>query len=84
MHALRRPLEPRLWVQGRRRPDGVKFRENAGTVPPAADTDDVEMEVEEALGRLEALPDLPVTEHVQVFEGVQQRLSEILSNVDDA
>ncbi|GAA2155197.1 MULTISPECIES: hypothetical protein [Glycomyces] len=49
-----------------------------------ADADDVEFEVEEALGRLEALPDLPVTEHVQVFEGVQQRLSEILSNVDDA
>ncbi|WP_243900582.1 hypothetical protein [Glycomyces niveus] len=56
----------------------------AGRLKPAADTDDVEMEVEEALGRLEALPDLPVTEHVQVFEGVQQRLSEILSNVDDA
>ncbi|MEU5870701.1 hypothetical protein AB0A73_03975 [Glycomyces sp. NPDC047369] len=49
-----------------------------------ADADDVETEVEEALGRLEALPDLPVTEHVAVFEGVQQRLSEILSNVDDA
>ncbi|MEU6247922.1 hypothetical protein [Glycomyces sp. NPDC047010] len=49
-----------------------------------ADAEDVEMEVEEALGRLEALPDLPVTEHVAVFEGVQQRLSEILSNVDDA
>ncbi|GAA2275244.1 hypothetical protein GCM10009853_031640 [Glycomyces scopariae] len=49
-----------------------------------ADTDDVEAEVEAALGRLEALPDLPVTEHVAVFEGVQQRLSEILSNVDDA
>ncbi|MDA1360310.1 hypothetical protein O1R50_11795 [Glycomyces luteolus] len=56
----------------------------ASRLKPAADTDDVEMEVEEALGRLEALPDLPVTEHVQVFEGVQQRLSEILSNVDDA
>lgn len=48
------------------------------------DADDVETEVAEALGRLEALPDLPVTEHVAVFEGVQQRLSEILSNVDDA
>jgi hypothetical protein len=56
----------------------------ADRLKPAADTDDVEFEVEEALGRLEALPDLPVTEHVQVFEGVQQRLSEILSNVDDA
>lgn len=56
----------------------------AGRLKPSADTDDVEFEVEEALGRLEALPDLPVTEHVQVFEGVQQRLSEILSNVDDA
>ncbi|MDN3241358.1 hypothetical protein [Glycomyces tritici] len=56
----------------------------ADRLQPSADTDDVEMEVEEALGRLEALPDLPVTEHVQVFEGVQQRLSEILSNVDDA
>ncbi len=43
-----------------------------------------ETEIEEALGRLEALPDLPVTEHVAVFEGVQQRLSEILSDVDDA
>ncbi|MFB9660044.1 hypothetical protein ACFQS3_09760 [Glycomyces mayteni] len=49
-----------------------------------SDAEDIEMEVEEALGRLEALPDLPVTEHVAVFEGVQQRLSEILSNVDDA
>ncbi|WP_335988427.1 hypothetical protein [Glycomyces sp. MUSA5-2] len=48
------------------------------------DADDVEAEVEEALGSLEALEDLPVTEHVAVFEGVQQRLSEILSNVDDA
>lgn len=56
----------------------------AGRLKPSADTEDVEMEVEEALGRLEALPDLPITEHVQVFEGVQQRLSEILSNVDDA
>lgn len=61
----------------------------ADRLKPAADTDtdvemDVAMEVEEALGRLETLPDLPVTEHVQVFEGVQQRLSEILSNVDDA
>ncbi|MFG3340611.1 hypothetical protein [Glycomyces sp. NPDC048151] len=56
----------------------------ADRLKPSADTEDVEMEVEEALGRLEALPDLPVTEHVQVFEGVQQRLSEILSNVDDA
>jgi hypothetical protein len=56
----------------------------ADRLKPSADTDDVELEVEEALGRLEALPDLPVTEHVQVFEGVQQRLSEILSNVDDA
>lgn len=56
----------------------------ADRLNPSADADDVEFEVEEALGRLEALPDLPVTEHVQVFEGVQQRLSEILSNVDDA
>jgi hypothetical protein len=56
----------------------------ADRLKPSADADDVEFEVEEALGRLEALPDLPVTEHVQVFEGVQQRLSEILSNVDDA
>ncbi|WP_205323567.1 hypothetical protein [Glycomyces sp. YM15] len=56
----------------------------ANRLKPADDTDDVELEVEEALGHLEALPDLPVTEHVRVFEGVQQRLSEILSNVDDA
>ncbi|THV29617.1 hypothetical protein [Glycomyces paridis] len=52
--------------------------------PRSSDADDVQGDVEEALGRLEALPDLPVTDHVQVFEGVQQRLSEILSNVDDA
>ena len=45
--------------------------------------EDVEMEVEEALARLETLSELPVTDHVPVFEGVQQRLSEILSNVDD-
>lgn len=56
----------------------------ADRLKPASDTEEIEMEVEEALGRLEALPDLPVTEHVQVFEGVQQRLSEVLSNVDDA
>ncbi|WP_112141558.1 hypothetical protein [Glycomyces dulcitolivorans] len=56
----------------------------AARLQPHGDTDDVEAEVEAALGRLEALPDLPVTEHVAVFEGVQQRLSEILSNVDDA
>lgn len=56
----------------------------AERMQPRADTEDVEMEVEEALGRLETLPDLPVTDHVSVFEGVQQRLSEILSNVDDA
>lgn len=48
------------------------------------DPDDVQGAVEAALGQLEALPDLPVTDHVHVFEGVQQRLSEILSNVDDA
>ncbi|SDE04673.1 hypothetical protein [Glycomyces harbinensis] len=51
---------------------------------PRSDADDVEMEVEEALAHLETLADLPVTDHVAVFEGVQQRLSEILSNVDDA
>ncbi|WP_026923829.1 hypothetical protein [Glycomyces arizonensis] len=45
---------------------------------------DIEADVEAALGQLEALPDLAVTDHVAVFEGVQQRLSEILSNVDDA
>jgi hypothetical protein len=56
----------------------------AERMKPRTDTEDVEMEVEEALGRLETLPDLPVTDHVSVFEGVQQRLSEILSNVDDA
>ncbi|WP_030159833.1 hypothetical protein [Glycomyces sp. NRRL B-16210] len=50
----------------------------------ADDPDDVQGAVEAALGQLEALPDLPVTDHVHVFEGVQQRLSEILSNVDDA
>ena len=47
------------------------------------DAEEVEEEVEAALGQLEALPDLAVTDHVAVFEGVQQRLSEILSNVDD-
>ncbi|MCC3761542.1 hypothetical protein K3N28_00420 [Glycomyces sp. TRM65418] len=50
---------------------------------PVIEADDYQGAVEEALGRLEALPDLPVTDHVSVFEGVQQRLSEILSNVDD-
>ncbi|RRS01464.1 hypothetical protein [Glycomyces terrestris] len=56
----------------------------AARLKPSEDADDVAAEVEEALARLEALPDLAVTEHVAVFEGVQQRLSEILSNVDDA
>ena len=46
--------------------------------------EEVESEVEEALGRLESLPDLAVTDHVAVFEGVQQRLAEILGDVDDA
>ncbi|WP_026930275.1 hypothetical protein [Glycomyces tenuis] len=45
---------------------------------------DIEAEVETALGQLESLPELAVTDHVAVFEGVQQRLSEVLSNVDDA
>ncbi|MCH7229765.1 hypothetical protein L0U85_02660 [Glycomyces sp. L485] len=48
------------------------------------DAEEVEAEVEAALGQLEALPDLAVTDHVAVFEGVQLRLSEILSNVDDS
>jgi len=56
----------------------------ADRLSPRADADDVEMEVEAALAQLETLSDLPVTDHVHVFEGVQQRLSEILSNVDDA
>ncbi|GAB4005091.1 hypothetical protein GCM10029992_51920 [Glycomyces albus] len=50
----------------------------------ATPDEDVEAEVEAALGSLETLPDLAVTDHVAVFEGVQQRLSEVLSNVDDA
>ncbi|HLU29937.1 MAG TPA: hypothetical protein VKZ65_16020 [Glycomyces sp.] len=54
------------------------------SVDPDDIDDDVEAEVEAALGRLEALPDLAVTDHVAVFEGVQQRLSELLSNVDDS
>ncbi|WP_100443929.1 hypothetical protein [Glycomyces xiaoerkulensis] len=49
-----------------------------------ADADEIGGEIEAALGRLEALPDLAVTDHVAVFEGVQQRLSDILGNVDDA
>ncbi|GAB3654113.1 hypothetical protein [Glycomyces tarimensis] len=48
------------------------------------DAEEVEQEVETALGQLETLPDLAVTDHVAVFEGVQQRLSDILSDVDDA
>lgn len=56
----------------------------ADRLKPGADTDDVEAEVEEALASLETLPDLPVTDHVHVFESVQQRLSETLSDVDDA
>ncbi|THV41357.1 hypothetical protein [Glycomyces buryatensis] len=56
----------------------------AGRLSTSIDTDDVEAEVEAALGSLEALPELAVTDHVAVFEGVQQRLSEILSDVDDA
>ncbi|GAB3229547.1 hypothetical protein GCM10027447_22980 [Glycomyces halotolerans] len=55
----------------------------ARRLQPTTDTEEVEAEVETALGQLEALPDLAVTDHVAVFEGVQLRLSEILSNVDD-
>ncbi|HEU5129414.1 MAG TPA: hypothetical protein VFU12_15635 [Glycomyces sp.] len=54
------------------------------SVDPDDIDDDVEAEVEAALGQLETLPDLAVTDHVAVFEGVQQRLSELLSNVDDS
>ena len=50
----------------------------------AFDSGDFESAVEAALGQLEALPDLPVTDHVHALEGVQQRLSELLRNVDDA
>jgi hypothetical protein len=53
------------------------------SVDPGDIDDEVETEVEATLGRLETLPDLAVTDHVAVFEGVQQRLSELLSNVDD-
>lgn len=56
----------------------------AGRLSAATPDEDVEAEIEAALGTLEALPDLAVTDHVAVFEGVQQRLSEVLSNVDDA
>ncbi|MEU6857485.1 hypothetical protein AB0B28_01215 [Glycomyces sp. NPDC046736] len=56
----------------------------AARLRPTTDTDDVEADIEAALGALESLSDLPVTDHVHIFEGVQQRLSEILSNVDDA
>jgi hypothetical protein len=56
----------------------------AARMRPRDDADDVAEEVEAALARLETLADLPVTDHVTVFEGVQQRLSEILSGVDDA
>jgi hypothetical protein len=65
-------------------PGSLADRLKPTAVVDGTDTEDVEIEVEEALGRLEALPELPVTDHVQVFEGVQQRLAEILSNVDDA
>lgn len=56
----------------------------AGRLRAATPDEDVVAEIEAALGTLEALPDLTVTDHVAVFEGVQQRLSEVLSNVDDA
>ena len=56
----------------------------AGRLAGHDDAEEIEAEVDAALGQLEALPDLAVTDHVGVFEGVQQRLSEILSNVDDS
>jgi hypothetical protein len=65
-------------------PGALADRLNSHTEDAVVEADDYRGAVEEALGRLEALPDLPVTDHVAVFEGVQQRLSEILSNVDDA
>jgi hypothetical protein len=65
-------------------PGALAGRLNPHAEAPVIEADDYRGAVEEALGRLEALPDLPVTDHVTVFEGVQQRLSEILSNVDDA
>jgi hypothetical protein len=65
-------------------PGALADRLNSHAEDAAVEADDYRGAVEEALGRLEALPDLPVTDHVAVFEGVQQRLSEILSNVDDA
>ncbi len=65
-------------------PANLVGRLTAAAGVEADDVDaDIEAEVEAVLGRLEALPDLAVTDHVAVFEGVQQRLSEILGNVDE-
>jgi hypothetical protein len=71
-------------MTGQPDPGALAARLSPHAEDAVVEADDYRGAVEEALGRLEALPDLPVTDHVAVFEGVQQRLSEILSNVDDA
>lgn len=46
--------------------------------------DDVIAEADEALVRLDHLAQLPTVEHVAVYEGVQQALSNTLTAVDEA
>ncbi|QSB03924.1 hypothetical protein [Natronoglycomyces albus] len=52
----------------------------------ASDTDTGEAEeaIKSALGQLDGLEDVPVVEHVAVFESVQQELAEVLHSVDES
>ena len=53
-----------------------------GVREPAGQPVTGEPRVDAALARLDELPDLPVSEHREVFEHVHRRLTEVLGELD--
>lgn len=51
---------------------------------PDAEAAQLTQRAEAAVGQLEQLAELPTAQHVEVFESVQQALSDTLSAVDEA
>jgi hypothetical protein len=51
-------------------------------VPPPSDRDTVIDQVTQAVGRLDGLDALPITEHVTRFEATHAALTEALSSID--
>ncbi|WP_156937749.1 hypothetical protein [Haloglycomyces albus] len=45
---------------------------------------DIDDDLSSVLSSLESLQEIPVTEHVAVFDTVQRQLSDLLADVDDA